>query len=96
MITFISLTLLGLLYYAMPIYYNQVRKQELKDDYMRVAMQLDGKPEVEILEEIDDYDQKLRISSLLYSPSQIKLSIQIPMTKRPKERGGVFKERKFR
>ncbi|HEM3599958.1 TPA: HAMP domain-containing histidine kinase [Streptococcus suis] len=58
MITFISLTLLGLLYYAMPIYYNQVRKQELKDDYMRVAMQLDGKPEVEILEEIDDYDQK--------------------------------------
>ncbi len=58
MITFISLTLLGLLYYAMPIYYNQVRKQELKDDYMRVAMQLDGKPEVEILEKIDDYDQK--------------------------------------
>ncbi|HEM5143816.1 TPA: HAMP domain-containing histidine kinase [Streptococcus suis] len=58
MISFISVTLLGLLYYAMPIYYNQVKKQELRHDYMIVAKQLDGMPEAKIISEIDDYDRK--------------------------------------
>lgn len=58
MISFISVTLLGLLYYAMPIYYNQVKKQELRHDYMTVAKQLDGMPEAKIISEIDDYDRK--------------------------------------
>lgn len=58
MISFISVTLLGLLYYAMPIYYNQVKKQELRHDYMTVAKQLDGMPEAKIISEIDDFDRK--------------------------------------
>lgn len=58
MISFISVTLLGLLYYAMPIYYNQVKKQELRHDYMTVAKQLDGMPEAKIISEIDDFDIK--------------------------------------
>ncbi|HEM5156029.1 MULTISPECIES: sensor histidine kinase [Streptococcus] len=58
MISIISVTLLGLLYYAMPIYYNQVKKQELRHDYMTVAKQLDGMPEAKIISEIDDFDRK--------------------------------------
>ncbi len=66
MISFISVTLLGLLYYAMPIYYNQVKKQELRHDYMTVAKQLDGMPEAKIISEIDDFDIKLRILLLVF------------------------------
>ncbi|HEL1941869.1 TPA: HAMP domain-containing histidine kinase [Streptococcus suis] len=72
MISFISVTLLGLLYYAMPIYYNQVKKQELRHDYMTVAKQLDGMPEAKIISEIDDYDRKTpKIISLFSSDREI-------------------------
>ncbi len=81
MISFISVTLLGLLYYAMPIYYNQVKKQELRHDYMTVAKQLDGMPEAKIISEIDDFDRKT--PNIIISLFRVieKLFIQTPMMK---------------
>lgn len=57
MIALCSMLLLVLLYFVMPIYYSQVKKQELKQDFQRVVKQLDKKPEAEILDKIDDYDR---------------------------------------
>ena len=51
------LLILGLLYYAMPIYYNQAKQQELKQTFLSIVKELDGQTEAEILSKIDQLDQ---------------------------------------
>ena len=51
------LLILGLLYYAMPVYYNQAKQQELKQTYLSIVKELDGQTEAEILSKIEELDQ---------------------------------------
>ncbi|MBM7315597.1 HAMP domain-containing histidine kinase [Streptococcus suis] len=60
-----SLILVALLYFAMPIYYNQQRRHELKDNFNYVVTKLHGQSDADILANIETYD--LGRPDLLYS-----------------------------
>lgn len=51
------LLILGLLYYAMPVYYNQAKQQELRQSYLTIVRELEGQTEAEILSKIEELDQ---------------------------------------
>ncbi|WP_170241473.1 sensor histidine kinase [Streptococcus suis] len=65
LISITSLILVALLYFAMPIYYNQQRRQELRDNFNMVISNLDGQSNEDILIHIEKYD--LNRPDLLYS-----------------------------
>lgn len=65
LISVTSLILVALLYFAMPIYYNQHRRQELRDNFNLVISNLDGQSNEDILTNIEKYD--LNRPDLLYS-----------------------------
>ncbi|HEM5321404.1 TPA: HAMP domain-containing histidine kinase [Streptococcus suis] len=65
LISVTSLILVALLYFAMPIYYNQQRRQELRDNFNTVMINLDGQSNEDILTNIEKYD--LNRPDLLYS-----------------------------
>ncbi len=65
LISVTSLILVALLYFAMPIYYNQQRRQELRDNFNTVMVNLDGQSNEDILTNIEKYD--LNRPDLLYS-----------------------------
>lgn len=51
------LVLLAVIYYAMPIYYNQAKQVEIKNDYQAIVKQLDGKSTEKLLSQIAAYDK---------------------------------------
>ena len=51
------LVLLAVIYYAMPIYYNQAKQVEIKNDYQAIVKQLDGKSTEKLLSQIATYDK---------------------------------------
>ena len=51
------LLILGLLYFVMPIYYNQVKLQDLRKSYLSIVKDLDGHPDAEIFSKIGQLDQ---------------------------------------
>ncbi|MFC3931559.1 sensor histidine kinase [Streptococcus dentapri] len=51
------LVLLAVIYYAMPIYYNQAKQVEIKKDYQTIVKQLDGKSKKKLLSQIAAYDK---------------------------------------
>ncbi|HFR3977524.1 TPA: ATP-binding protein [Streptococcus suis] len=57
MVSLTSLILLGLLYHAMPIYYNQAKKDQLKQEYNQVLSTLEGQDQASILASLTAYDQ---------------------------------------
>lgn len=57
MVSLTSLILLGLLYYAMPIYYNQAKKDQLRQEYNQVLISLEGQDQERILASLTAYDQ---------------------------------------
>ncbi|HEM4051953.1 TPA: HAMP domain-containing histidine kinase [Streptococcus suis] len=57
MVSLTSLILLGLLYYAMPIYYNQAKKDQLRQEYDQVLISLEGQDQASILASLTTYDQ---------------------------------------
>ncbi len=59
MIATTSILLLGLLYFALPVYYTQAKKQNLRTTYLEVVKQLDGLPKDTILEEIERLDKQV-------------------------------------
>ena len=52
------LLILGLLYFVMPVYYNQAKQQELKQSYLSIVKELNGQSEAEIRSKMSNLDQK--------------------------------------
>lgn len=52
------LLILSMLYFAMPIYYNQVKHQELRQNYQNIIKVIDGKSKNRMLELIAEFDEK--------------------------------------
>ncbi|VUC64944.1 sensor histidine kinase [Streptococcus pseudoporcinus] len=57
--------LVGLLYFVMPIYYNQAKKQELKKEFVAIVDRLEGQKQADIIKSLADYDKKM--PNLLFS-----------------------------
>lgn len=52
------LVLLAMIYFATPVYYNQVRQDQLKQEYLSLVEQLDGLPEEEIIRKVEKKDKE--------------------------------------
>lgn len=50
------LSILGLLYYGMPIYYNQAKQQELRRNYLEIVKEIDGKSLDQMIDLVREYD----------------------------------------
>ncbi|WP_170240617.1 sensor histidine kinase [Streptococcus hyovaginalis] len=69
-----SALILALVYYAAPIYYNQAKKQHLRDDFLGVRKQLDGLPEAKLIQEITRLDKQTpNILLSLVRPDQVTI-----------------------
>lgn len=58
MMSFTIVLFFSLIYFAMPTYYNQLRQDELKNDYLTIVNNLDGKPQNTIIKEAENNDKK--------------------------------------
>ncbi|MGT2757739.1 sensor histidine kinase [Streptococcus ovuberis] len=57
-ISLITLFFMGILYFTLPIYYNQSKKEELHQDFNQVVHQLNRKSQTDIVNQLEILDQR--------------------------------------
>ncbi|WP_162012488.1 sensor histidine kinase [Streptococcus sp. S784/96/1] len=57
-IPLITIFFLGILYFTLPIYYNQSKKEELHQDFNQVAHQINHKSQTDIIKQLKILDEK--------------------------------------